>query len=133
MDDVARARRAVVVIDYQNVHLTGHGQFASTRLLPKHEALVDPLLFVSALIRTRNAAQRPGMAQAVLRKVRVYGGLPAPEHDPDAYRRNLAQQAQWERDRRVQVTLRSRLPVRLRCGRPEHDECGRSHPRLASR
>lgn len=34
--------RTVVVIDYQNVHLTGHGLFASTRYLPKHETLVDP-------------------------------------------------------------------------------------------
>lgn len=98
--------RAVVVVDYQNVHLTGHGLFASTRHLPKHETLVDPLLFGAALVRARNASQREGMAHATLRKVLVYRGLPAPEHDPAAYARNLAQKAQWERDRRVTVTLR---------------------------
>lgn len=119
--------RAVVVVDYQNVHLTGHGLFNSTKYLPKHETLVDPLLFGAALIRARNAAQRPGMPEAVLRKVLVYRGLPAPEHDPDAYARNLAQKAQWERDKRVQVTLR---PLkyeyqRANDGRPATDSDGR--------
>lgn len=33
--------RAALVIDYQNVHLTGHGRFDSTRFGPKHEALVE--------------------------------------------------------------------------------------------
>lgn len=51
--------RTVVVIDYQNVHLTGHGLFSSTRYLPKHETLVDPLLFARVLLRERNARQRP--------------------------------------------------------------------------
>lgn len=118
--------RAVVVVDYQNVHLTGHGLYASTRHLPKHETLVDPLQFGAALIRARNAAQRPDMAHATLRKVLVYRGLPAPEHDRDAYARNLAQKAQWERDRRVQVTLR---PLkyeyeRAADGRPATDSHG---------
>lgn len=119
--------RAVVVVDYQNVHLTGHGLFASTRHLPKHETLIDPLLFGLALIRERNTAQRSGMAKAVLRKVLVYRGLPAPEHDPDGYARNLAQKAQWERGSRVQVTLR---PLKYEYqpaadGRPATDVNGR--------
>lgn len=37
--------RAVVVVDYQNVHLTGHELFAVSRHLPRHESLVDPLHF----------------------------------------------------------------------------------------
>jgi len=98
--------RATIVIDYQNVHLTGHGQFASTRQMPRHETLVDPLTFAAQLIGTRNALQRPGMAHAVLRKVLVYRGLPSPEHDPKGYSRNQAQKAHWERDKRVEVTLR---------------------------
>jgi hypothetical protein len=98
--------RAVVVVDYQNVHLVGHSTFASTRVLPRHEVLVDPYLFAAALVRARNHAQRPGMSKAVLRKVVVYRGLPAPEHDPNGYARNLAQKAHWERDKRVEVTLR---------------------------
>ncbi|UQS21400.1 NYN domain-containing protein [Amycolatopsis thermalba] len=98
--------RASVIIDYQNVHLTGHGLFDSTRFGPPHEALVDPLHFANQLIQVRNQRQRPGMDHAVLRKVLVYRGLPSPDHDPKAYARNLAQQAHWERDGRVTVHLR---------------------------
>lgn len=97
---------AVVVMDYQNVHLVGHGLYDSTRARPKHETLVDPLLFAGSLIRERNAAQRPGMPHAVLRAVEVFSGQPTPEHDPDQYARRLAQKAHWERDSRVTVTLR---------------------------
>lgn len=119
--------RAVVVVDYQNVHLTGHGLFASTKYLPKHETLVDPLLFGAAVVRARNAAQREGMPPAVLCKVLVYRGLPAPEHNPEGYARNLAQRAQWERDPRVEVTLR---PLKYEYergadGRPATDADGR--------
>lgn len=31
---------------------------------------------------------------------------PSPEHDPQGDAKSLAQKAQWERDRKVQVTLR---------------------------
>ena len=34
--------RTTIVIDYQNVHLTGHGLFSSTKNLPRHETPVDP-------------------------------------------------------------------------------------------
>ncbi|MEP7369201.1 MAG: hypothetical protein ABI662_06070 [Dermatophilaceae bacterium] len=94
------------MIDYQNVHLTGHGLFASTRNLPRHATAIDPLLFAQKLLLIRNSRQRPGMAHAVLRQVLVYRGEPSSEHDPHAYARNQAQKSQWERDRRVQVTLR---------------------------
>lgn len=123
MDDL----RAVIVVDYQNVHLTGHGLFASARCMAKHETLVDPLLFGIAVIAARNRAQRIGMAHAVLRKVLVYRGLPAPKHDTDGYARNLAQKAQWERDPRVQVTLRPLKYEYQRAadGRPATDAYGR--------
>ena len=98
--------RATIIVDYQNVHLTGHGLFESTRFMPKHETLVDPLFFAQQLIRRRNELQRPGMAHAVLRRVLVFRGLPSPEHDPRAYDRSQAQKAHWERDKRVEVTLR---------------------------
>jgi len=97
---------ASVIVDYQNVHLVGHRLFASTRLLPRHETLIDPLLFAGQLLRERNLRQAPGMAHAVLRKVLVYRGEPSPEHDRNQYARNQAQKAQWERDPRVRVTLR---------------------------
>ena len=98
--------RTTIIVDYQNVHLTGHGLFGSTRPLPPHETLVDPLLFGLHLVRARNARQQAGMARAVLRRVLVYRGQPSPDHDSAGYARNLAQKAHWERDPRVQVTLR---------------------------
>lgn len=98
--------RASVIVDYQNVHLTGHNCFSATQHLPKHETLVDPLLFAQQLLSARNASQRPGQALAALKRVLVYRGIPAPEHDPKGYARNLAHKSHWERDKRVQVTLR---------------------------
>lgn len=98
--------RTVVVMDYQNVHLTGHGLFDVSKYGPKHEALVDPLHFANQLIQARNRSQQPGMDHASLSRVLVYRGLPSSEHDPKDYARNQAQKAQWERDQRVTVHLR---------------------------
>lgn len=95
-----------IVVDYQNVHLTGHGLFASTRLQPAHTALVDPLTFANELLRVRNLRQKTGSLPAVLDRVLVYRGHPSPEHDPNGYARNLSQKSHWERDPRVSVTLR---------------------------
>ncbi len=98
--------RTVVVIDYQNVHLTGHGLFPSSRDGAKHVALIDPLLYANQLIQARNRVQYVGYDSAVLSRVMVYRGLPSADHDAKSYARNLAQQAHWERDRRVKVTHR---------------------------
>lgn len=115
--------RTAIVIDYQNVHLTGHGRFDSTRFGPKHEALIDPLAFASQLLEVRNARQRDGLPKAIIRDIDVFRGLPSSDHDPDSYSRNLAQKAHWERDKRVKVTHR---PLRYRylrdaSGRPVVD------------
>lgn len=127
---MASPLRTSVVIDYQNVHLTGHGLFRSTRQLPRHETLVHPLAFAQHLIRVRNQAQREGMAQAVLGRVLVFRGEPSPEHDPLGYARNQAQKAEWERDRRVSVTLRALKYEYQRdaTGRPATDVWGRKVP-----
>lgn len=98
--------RAAIIVDYQNVHLVGHGLYDATRTRPRHETLIDPLLFAQRLLRVRNAAQKAGMANAVLRSAEVFSGQPSPEHDSSGYARRQAQKAQWERDRRVAVTLR---------------------------
>jgi hypothetical protein len=90
--------RAVVIVDYQNVHLTGHGLFASTKWLPRHETLVPPLIFAERLLLVRNSRQREGLPDAFLRRVDVYRGQPSPEHDPGGYARNQAQRAHWEMD-----------------------------------
>lgn len=71
--------RTAVVVDYQNVHLVGHGLYDSTRLLARHATLIDPLLFANHLLLERNAAQRIGMAAAVLSRVEVFRGQPSPE------------------------------------------------------
>jgi uncharacterized LabA/DUF88 family protein len=98
--------RTVVVIDYQNVHLVGHGLFSSTKDSPKHNTLIDPLTFARTLLTQRNARQRADLPAATLRKILVYRGQPSSKHDPKGYARSLAQKSRWERDDRVKVTLR---------------------------
>lgn len=110
-------RTAKVIIDYQNVHLTGHDTFAPNGV-PKHESLVHPLLFAAQVIEVRNLvlatqAMR-GLGPALkyeLVSVDVFRGLPSNRDNPDGYRRNQAQKAEWTRDRRVSVTLRSLKPT----------------------
>ena len=77
--------QAVVVMDYQNVHLTAHELFAISKHLPRHESLIDPVHFGNQLIIARNRAQRAGMDHAVLSRVLVYRGQPSVEHDPKPY------------------------------------------------
>ncbi|WP_243062252.1 hypothetical protein [Humibacter sp. RRB41] len=96
--------RAAVVIDYQNVHLTGAGLFEQYQ--PVHEHLVHPLHYSNQVLACRNRSQRPGYSNAMLTKVLVYRGLPSVDVDADAYARNLAQKAEWELDPRVTVTHR---------------------------
>lgn len=98
--------QTVVVIDYQNVHLTGHELFSKNQGLAKHEDLVHPLHFANQLLLSRNQSQHAHRPHAVLKSVLVYRGEPSPEHNPNGYRRNQAQKSEWERDTRVQVHLR---------------------------
>lgn len=97
--------RAVVIMDYQNVHLTGYQVFPSPPLR-LHDCLIHPLHYANRLLQARNANQKPGFAPATLAKVLVYRGLPSGNHDPDAYAWNLAHKAEWERDPRVRVVHR---------------------------
>lgn len=115
--------RTVVVIDYQNLHLTGHSTFPATKFGPRHDALVDPLHFANQLLGERNVRQKQGRPNAVLRRVVAFRGHPNSDHDPKGYARNLAQKAHWERDKRVSVTLR---PLKYRylrdsAGQPVRD------------
>ena len=111
-----------VVVDYQNVHLTAAKLFLPGR--PPEEALVEPYRFACRLAQARNATNDDARQVSVSR-VEVFRGLPIPEDDPDAYRRNQEQRAAWERGHHgvVNVTLRplkyswdyvdgSRVPVR---------------------
>ncbi|MEE6294722.1 hypothetical protein [Georgenia wangjunii] len=104
----------LVVIDYQNVHLSGHDVFAPSGL-PKHESLVHPLHFASQVVAARNRVlsiqavrgQDLDRPQARLDNVVVFRGLPSNLRNPNAYRRSLAQQSEWTRDRRVSVNYRT--------------------------
>ena len=96
--------RTVVIIDYQNLHLVGAGLFEPFK--QRHECLVHPLKYAEQLLLTRNHRLDNGERSATLSKVLVYRGLPSSEHDPKLYARNQAQKSEWERDRKVKVTLR---------------------------
>lgn len=104
---------ARLVIDYQNIHLTGHDQFAPPGT-PKHDSLVSPLLFAEQWLIARNnnlsSIYQQGKAPArqyELEEVHVFRGSPSNSKDPDAYRRSQAQRAEWTRDSRVKVTYRT--------------------------
>jgi hypothetical protein len=110
---VAENGSALVIIDYQNIHLTGHGCFAATGA-PAHESLVHPLHFANQVLLARHsrlaelAVQRNSQPPAPvdLVKVLAFRGQPSNKENPDGYRRNLTQRAEWERDQRVEVTYR---------------------------
>ena len=99
------ALKMAVVVDYQNVHLIAAGLYMPGR--PPEDALIDPYRFASQLAQARNA-KNDDMHQVEVSRVEVFRGLPIPEDDSDAYRRNQAQQAQWTRGHHgvVNVTLR---------------------------
>lgn len=84
--------KMAVVIDYQNVHLTGAGLYLPGR--PKEEGLIDPFKFACQLVKARN---KDGMHEVELARVEVYRGVPLQEDDADAYRRNLEQKANWQK------------------------------------
>lgn len=65
--------QAVVVIDYQNVHLTGHELFSKGQGLAKHEDLVHPLHFANQLLLSRNQRQHAHRPHAAFE---VGAGLP---------------------------------------------------------
>ena len=95
-----------VVVDYQNVHLTGASLFLPGR--PPEEGLIDPFRFACQLAQARNAKIDDPARHASVERVEVFRGLPIQEDDPDAYRRNQTQKVEWERGHHgvVSVTLR---------------------------
>lgn len=104
---------AHVVIDYQNIHLTAHGHFCPQGEAP-HLCLIHPLHFANQVLSQRNLikqllAERRGekFEPATLGRVRAFRGQPSNKRDPTAYRRTQAQQSEWTRDNRVQVSYRT--------------------------
>lgn len=88
--------RAVVVIDYQNVHLTAWEVF--NRAGQRHESLIHPRRFADAALQVRNQRQREGYPHAVLERVVAFRGLPHVDYDWEQNRRCLDQAAQWRAD-----------------------------------
>jgi hypothetical protein len=101
-----------VLLDFQNVHLTGHGLYGggseSYRCVPDPARLAD-------LITGRR--KRPSAATAV----HVYRGRPDPNHQPVPTAANDAQASQWTRDQRVQV-IRRQLNYRNWPGSPPQEK-----------
>lgn len=96
--------QGTLIIDYQNVHLTGYQLFGLQ--LPIHNHYIDPGKFADELITIRNSKMRPGYEMANVSRILVFRGLPSNDYDSKAYARNLAQAANWQKDPRVQVTHR---------------------------
>lgn len=103
---------ARIVIDYQNIHLTGHGNWCPLGDAP-HLCLVHPLHFANQVLDQRNLikrliAEKEGATHvdATLDAVHVFRGQPSNKNDPNNYRRTQAQQSEWTRDPRVKVVYR---------------------------
>lgn len=119
--------RAVVVIDYQNVHLTASDVFGDRS--NRHESLIHPVHFAKAGLQERNARQREGYPHAELQRVIAYRGLPHVDHDWEQHRRCQDQATQWRTDG-AEVELRD-LKYRYRNGadgRPVLDIHGKKEP-----
>lgn len=98
---------AVVVMDYQNMHLTGRDRFRGSNT-PAHECLVHPYLFAQRVLAERNARQKEGHLPARLKRIEVYRGQPDATHEPRGFGVNESQAIEWRAsDPRVQVTLRT--------------------------
>ncbi|CED92175.1 MULTISPECIES: NYN domain-containing protein [Actinomyces] len=88
--------RVVVVMDYQNVHLTAHGIFVPDRQL--WEALISPMNFARTAVRRRNDKQRSGFPPGELAAVYAFRGLPNSAYDSAQHRRATAQAHQWRQE-----------------------------------
>lgn len=119
-------KRMAVVVDYQNVHLTGTELFLPGR--PVEEGLVDPFRFACQLAKARNDGSPPEHAVEVAR-VEVFRGLPSDQDDARAYARNLAQRSEWMKGHhgvvevtrgmsRLRLTRVDALPLSSGSGRP---------------
>jgi uncharacterized LabA/DUF88 family protein len=91
------AERVAVFLDFQNVHLVGHGLFGGA--LEPYEHVPNPRRLGDLLAGRRS---RQSTAEAI----RVYRAQPVADFQPTPARVNDAQAAEWTRDRRVQMITR---------------------------
>ncbi|MFM6940662.1 MAG: NYN domain-containing protein [Candidatus Planktophila sp.] len=116
------SNKAVVVIDYQNLHLTAVDVFGTKN--KAFDSLIDPLLYSEELLRERKSRQRMNSPEVALKSVVVCRGLPSNIHDPRKYARNLAQSSHWTRDPRVKVLHR---PIKYTLEKNGWDERTKTH------
>jgi NYN domain len=106
------AEQVAVFLDFQNVHLTGHGLYGAG--VEPYRRVPDPTRVADLIVRRR---RRPSEAAAI----RVYRGRPDPNHQPVPAAANDAQASQWSRDPRVQV-IRRQLNYRDWPNRPPQEK-----------
>lgn len=127
--------RIVVVMDYQNVHLTAHDLFIPDQ--PRWQALISPMRFARTAVDQRNRNQRDGHPHgrlAAVRPVHAFRGLPHADYEPDQHRRATAQADLWRREGAI-VELRDLKYdyQRQADGRPATDIHERKIPILPGR
>lgn len=121
------ALTAVVVIDYQNVHLTARDIFNKDG--QAYESLIHPQRFAETVVRVRNARQREGYPHATLQETIAFRGLPHSQYNWEQNRRCNAQAARWREDGAT-IELRD-LKYRFEIaadGRPATDVYGHKIP-----
>ncbi|GGO99661.1 NYN domain-containing protein [Actinomyces gaoshouyii] len=74
-----------VVVDYQNIHLTGASLFLPGP--PPEEGLIDPFRFACQLAQARNAKITDERHGATIERIEAFRGPPIQQDDPGAYRR----------------------------------------------
>jgi hypothetical protein len=91
------AENIAVLLDFQNVHLTGHGVFG--RGCKPYRCVPDPIRLADLIASRR---KRPSKAAAI----HVFRGQPQVQHEPVPAAANEAQAALWTRDPRVRMFRR---------------------------
>ena len=95
---------AAVIIDYQNLNLTGQYLFSAKN--QGFKSFINPLLFSQNLLARRNKLVNLESKKAILSKVLVFRGLPSPDHDPKLNSLNIIQARNWQKSNLVHVTHR---------------------------
>ncbi|NRQ35212.1 NYN domain-containing protein [Nonomuraea sp. NN258] len=90
--------RVAVFLDFQNVHLSGHGVFEAYGT-PVYKCVPDPHMIAELIVGRRS---RPSELAAV----RVYRGRPDPNRQPTPTAANDAQASEWTRDPRLHLVRR---------------------------
>lgn len=96
--------RIAIVIDYQNMHLTGATIFDQQATLQRQ--LLDPYKLAQQIIKART--DEPNEQNPTHIAVYVFRGHPTAEKNPTGYRRTEEEKQQWEETSNgtVKVTLR---------------------------